>query len=411
MDYLSPEVTQARQKAQTAAERAGSLEAGSGGVADLIRKKTIEAYSENQDIIKPLDKAQSDYMSAPATGRDLYQDIFNPFARERLVSQYTANKSLPMLSLSSILGQRMGSQADLVDAGTAGYEAQVGAAQNQATLAQQQYDSISDEYYKGQQLQMERAKLAASQQKNPLQDMIQQLITGQMGPQEQKWEITTGPRKGEVMTESQANSAALPDGTRLRKVAASEGTGGFDLNTLLGYAAALEGDYTSASNILAKDTKVDAATKKRMTALNQAKPSLSEMARLALAAPAGVEGSWMAMLGGAPGVEGGSAEDLKRVTEGLAKQIAGTFAGEVGIATDEDIKRWTGLMPKPGDTMDERMRALNRLTNQVNAESIALGMGMSGLFPVLRDPRTGQSIQPETQEEYDELVNKGMTPY
>lgn len=110
-----------------------------------------------------------------------------------------------------------------------------------------------------------------------------------------------------------------------------------------------------------KNTKLTAAQQKRKNALDQVESTLGMVEGLALDAPAGVGGSLQAALGGLPGVEGGSAEDLKRVTEGLAKSIAGALANEVGVATDRDIERWMGLMPKVGDTMEERKRAIERI--------------------------------------------------
>lgn len=113
------------------------------------------------------------------------------------------------------------------------------------------------------------------------------------------------------------------------------------------------------------DTKLSMTQQKRKNSLDQVESTLGLVEGLALQAPSGASGFLQAALGGLPGVEGGSSEDLKRVTEGLAKSIAGALANEVGVATDKDIERWMGLMPKVGDTMDERKRAIQRIKDAI----------------------------------------------
>jgi len=114
------------------------------------------------------------------------------------------------------------------------------------------------------------------------------------------------------------------------------------------------------------EMKIDASGQKRLRALDQAESTYNLVKQLALEAPAGVAGVLKAGLGRIPGVEGGSAEDLQRITDGLAKSIAGAMANEVGMATDRDIERWKGLMPKVGDTLEERKRALARLKQAID---------------------------------------------
>jgi len=114
------------------------------------------------------------------------------------------------------------------------------------------------------------------------------------------------------------------------------------------------------------EMKIDASGQKRLRALDQAESTYNLVKQLALEAPAGVAGVLKAGIGKIPGVEGGSAEDLQRITDGLAKSIAGAMANEVGMATDRDIERWKGLMPKVGDTLDERKRALARLKQAID---------------------------------------------
>lgn len=108
-------------------------------------------------------------------------------------------------------------------------------------------------------------------------------------------------------------------------------------------------------------SKMNATQQKRMATLNQAQGIYDMVEELALDAPEGLMGVGQATIGKLPGVEGGSAEDLERTTRALAKGIAGAMANEVGVATNRDIERWMGLMPKVTDTLDERKRVMDRL--------------------------------------------------
>lgn len=112
-------------------------------------------------------------------------------------------------------------------------------------------------------------------------------------------------------------------------------------------------------------SKMNSTQQKRMATLNQADGIYNMVEKLALAAPTGLMGVGQAIGGKLPGVEGGAAEDLDRTTRALAKGIAGAMANEVGVATDRDIERWMGLMPKVSDTMDERKRVLARLKTAI----------------------------------------------
>ena len=152
---LPTEITTAGQQARTAATRAGEMAVGEVTVGDALRKKIAEVYQDSQDIVQPLDVATSEYVSAPAVAREKYQDIFNPFAREKLVSQYTGTQALPMLSLSSILGQRFGRIEDLIGAGTRAYSAQALAAQQAAQQQRLGYTDLLSQYGTEQDLRQQ----------------------------------------------------------------------------------------------------------------------------------------------------------------------------------------------------------------------------------------------------------------
>lgn len=146
MAALPASVEEARTASIQAAKQAGEYGAAEPTITDALRQKITEAYSGSQDIIGPLDKATQTYLSAPQAGREKYQDIFNPFTRESLVSKYVGTEALPMLSLSSMLGQRFGRIEDTIGAGVRGFQSAALAKQAEADLARQTYQDLFDEY-------------------------------------------------------------------------------------------------------------------------------------------------------------------------------------------------------------------------------------------------------------------------
>lgn len=157
---LPQDVVNARNNAQSLTSSAGQMQGNQLAVGDVLKQKVQEAYAQNQDIIKPLDVATQDYIQSPKVGREKYQDIFNPFTREKLVSQYTGTTALPMLSLSSILGNRMGRIDDTLGAGVRGYEAATTAKINEANAAQTLYKNLLDEYTTMETLRQSDKKLS-----------------------------------------------------------------------------------------------------------------------------------------------------------------------------------------------------------------------------------------------------------
>lgn len=120
--------------------------------------------------------------------------------------------------------------------------------------------------------------------------------------------------------------------------------------------------------------KQTAAADKAQRSLNSAVPSVTRIAQSALSAPSGFGATLQAAAGRIPGVEGGAAEELAADTDSLATQIAKAFAGESGVASDKDIKRWKGLLPQPGDTLNERKKKLQKLSIQIIDSSEANGL-------------------------------------
>src|SRR3990167_4852341 len=120
------------------------------------------------------------------------------------------------------------------------------------------------------------------------------------------------------------------------------------------------------------DVAADSEARKRSVILQQAAPVLGRIVTAGMKAPIGWEGWWKATTGQLPGVAGGEAEYLARDTEGFARLIASAFASEVGVATNRDVNRWLKIMPRPGDTMEERIRQSRELINQIQMEAASL---------------------------------------
>lgn len=124
----------------------------------------------------------------------------------------------------------------------------------------------------------------------------------------------------------------------------------------------------------ASEGDMDANAKKRKRMLTSSIQTYEMLLKLSLMSESGWSGYVSAQAGKLPGVDGSYAEDLDRITNGLARQLGQTFAGEVGVATDQDVQRWLGLAPKAGDTYDERIRALQRMKQLIENESVAYGL-------------------------------------
>lgn len=149
---LPSNIQQSKQNAYSLTGRANEMSAYEPSVSDVLKEKIGKVFNDNQDIINPLDTATQDYYNSPNEARDMYSNpesdnyVFNPFSQENLVGQFTGNKAIPMLTLASILGQRFGRVDDVLGAGTRAYQAETGAAQGKAELAQNQYQDELGQY-------------------------------------------------------------------------------------------------------------------------------------------------------------------------------------------------------------------------------------------------------------------------
>jgi hypothetical protein len=251
------DLEQQRIKAGAATSTAGEMAAGTNNIESILKQKLTEAYKANADIVKPLDTATANYYSAPSVAREKYQDIFNPFTREKLVSQYTGAEAIPMLSYSNLYGQRQGSIADTINAGVGAYKAQADTATNQASLAQNQYDQMWKEYQFQEQQALEQQKLSAKDTKDPLTAFLE--LQGKFkGFDPNSTMVTAGQNADTVLAnikhiqEANANDLSVAS-----KIASGIGAGGLPGITSLLYKAQatpqqveLANDLVNARNVL-----------------------------------------------------------------------------------------------------------------------------------------------------------------
>lgn len=185
-DYLGQvqEYTQpAREGVQQAGEAyTGMLKEGAS-LPDQLKQAVQQKLDYNKDLIQQQSGAAADYFAAPAEARAMYQDVHNPFEREKLVSQYRTQQLQPYSTLTDLLGQRMGNVSDIISSGVQGWQGMTDAARAGTQLAQQGYQNVLGEYGMGtdmyqqaqareiQRAQMEN-QMKAEQARLALQKML-----------------------------------------------------------------------------------------------------------------------------------------------------------------------------------------------------------------------------------------------
>jgi len=162
-DYLSEiqsYTAPAREQATAAGVKVAETLKGGATLPFKLKEALNEKLNYNKDLIEQRSGAMADYFSAPSEARAKYEDVWNPFQREALTQRYTAQQLAPFQTLTSLLDQRMGSVADVVGQGVAGWQGVTQAAQQMSNLAQTQYQSAFNEYAKAAELQKAAEQMA-----------------------------------------------------------------------------------------------------------------------------------------------------------------------------------------------------------------------------------------------------------
>lgn len=152
-DYQLPaNVISAQNTATQIGNQLANTAGGEAVIGDILKQKVQEAYNYSKDLTVPFDTQTQNYYSAPAVAREKYLTpgspdyVANPFSAERLVSQYTGNQAIPMLTTASILGQRFGRYQDLIGSGVNAYRAVIDKAKAAYEIARQNYQDLLDQY-------------------------------------------------------------------------------------------------------------------------------------------------------------------------------------------------------------------------------------------------------------------------
>lgn len=141
-EYNTPEIQEAQKASQGASQNAVNYASAASLLPDKLKQAIQEKLNYNKDIIEQKNRAQSEYFAAPSAAREKYQDIWNPFQREALVSKARTNAYLPYANMVDIQNQRMGTIADIINAGTGAFGSAVTAAQGGAELARQNWADL-----------------------------------------------------------------------------------------------------------------------------------------------------------------------------------------------------------------------------------------------------------------------------
>ena len=137
--YNDPSLQEAQQTSEASATTAAQYQSAASLLPSKLKEAIQGKLNYNKDIIEAKNRAMAEYFKAPSAAREKYQDIWNPFSREKLVTEERAQAYLPFANLTDILGERHGSIADIIDAGTGAFQADVSAKESAAKIDRQSY--------------------------------------------------------------------------------------------------------------------------------------------------------------------------------------------------------------------------------------------------------------------------------
>lgn len=135
-----------KQDVQTASQNLADLQTGAGSLPNKLKEALNQKLSYNKDIINQQSDVMQQYFAAPSAARAKYQDVWNPFEREKLVAQERTMALKPYDTLTGVLNQRMGDVADITTAGVQGWQGMVDAASTQLNAAQTRLSSALQAY-------------------------------------------------------------------------------------------------------------------------------------------------------------------------------------------------------------------------------------------------------------------------
>lgn len=163
--YDDPTLQNAQMEAQTAGSTAVAYQSAASQLPAKLKEAVMGKLDYNKDLIEQKNKAQAEYFATPSAAREQYQDIWNPFEREKLVAGERAQAYQPYANLTDILSQRLGNVGDVINQGVGAFNSDVAAKQGAYQLAQQKYnDLLQMAQLKQQQANIEEAARNANTQ-------------------------------------------------------------------------------------------------------------------------------------------------------------------------------------------------------------------------------------------------------
>lgn len=161
---LPQNIIDAQSQSQALATKAGEFATALPTISDELKKRVDTLFNENQDVLGLFNQGITDLVAAPGKSYDMFSNVTDPYARERLSSQFVQTQSLPALTAAGQLGQRMGTIGDIVGQNTRAFQAQATAANTAAELARQKYQDVLQQFQIEEDMRIQQEQLALQRQ-------------------------------------------------------------------------------------------------------------------------------------------------------------------------------------------------------------------------------------------------------
>lgn len=177
-------IDQYRADAQTASTSALDFASKGATVESELRDALNSKLSANKPLIEGRNKAQADYLAAPAVSRNTYGNpesedfIFNPYERGKLIAQDQSLAYQPFANLTDFLGLSMGTISDIIGQAGKNYQAEANTKNQAAQVANNQYTSALNEYLALQGLELDKMKANESSSSSPIEALLMQALLG-----------------------------------------------------------------------------------------------------------------------------------------------------------------------------------------------------------------------------------------
>lgn len=159
---LPQNVIDAQTNATNLATKAGEYATALPTIGDELKKRVNTLYNDNADVLGLFNQGVTDLAAAPGKSYDMFSNVTDPYARERLASQFVQTQSLPAMTAAGQLGQRMGNISDIVNAGTNAFQAQATASQSAAQIARQNYEDALNQWQVVENARLQQEQLDIS---------------------------------------------------------------------------------------------------------------------------------------------------------------------------------------------------------------------------------------------------------